>query len=325
MKIIRYKYKEIIQTGVILEESKIISIDNLEIDSKIELDNHEKYILKNKLYNVEPIFLIKLFNKRVITNDSNYQKNKLIKLNEVKLLNPIVKPNSLRDAYAFRQHVEAGRKGRGLPMIEEFDLSPVYYYSNHSSITGPGNLFFNKYHLNKLDFELELAIIIGKEGKNIKIEKADDYIFGFMIMNDWSARDIQKQEMALNLGPAKGKDFCTSLGPFLVTKDELKSKTLKTKTGNVYDLKMSAFINDKKVSEDNAKNMSWTFAQIISHISIGTTLYPGDVIGSGTCATGCLLEINLTNQTNDWLKTEDRIKLEIENLGVLENKINMEQ
>ena len=88
---------------------------------------------------------------------------------------------------------------------------------------------------------------------------------------------------------------------------------------------MSAFINDKKVSEDNAKNMSWTFAQIISHISIGTTLYPGDVIGSGTCATGCLLEINLTNQTNDWLKTEDRIKLEIENLGVLENKINMEQ
>ena len=144
MKIVRYKYKEIIQTGVIIEESKIISIDNLEIDSKIELDNHEKYILKNKLYNVEPIFLIKLFNKKVITNDSNYQKNKLIKLNEVELLNPIVKPNSLRDAYAFRQHVEAGRKGRGLPMIEEFDLSPVYYYSNHSSITGPGNLFFKR-------------------------------------------------------------------------------------------------------------------------------------------------------------------------------------
>jgi len=324
MKIVRYKYKEIIQTGVIIEKSKIISVDNLEINSKIKLDNHEKYILKNKLYNVEPIFLIKLLNKKVITNDLKYQKNKLIKLNEVQLLNPIVKPNSLRDAYAFRQHVEAGRKGRGLPMIEEFDLSPVYYYSNHSSITGPGDLFFNKYHLNKLDFELELSIIIGKKGKNIKIEEADDYIFGFMIMNDWSARDIQKQEMALNLGPAKGKDFCTSLGPFLVTRDELKRKTLKTKTGNVYDLKMSAFINDKKVSEDNAKNMNWTFAQIISHISIGTTLYPGDVIGSGTCATGCLLEINLTNKTNDWLELGDSVKLEIEKLGVLKNKINGE-
>ena len=143
-------------------------------------------------------------------------------------------------------------------------------------------------------------------------------------MNDWSARDIQKQEMKLNLGPAKGKDFSTSLGPYLVTKDELKNKTLPTKTGNIYDLNMSAFINDKKVSNDNAKNMNWTFAQIIHHISIGTTIYPGDVIGSGTCATGCLLEINLTNKTNHWLELGDSIKLEIEKLGILENKINME-
>ena len=324
MKIIRYKYNKLIQTGLIVDQSKIISIDDLMIDSNIKLNNHEKYIIKNKLYNVEPIFLIELINKKIIPNNLTYEKNNLIKLNQVELLSPITKPNSLRDAYAFRQHVEAGRKGRGLPMIEEFDLAPVYYYSNHSAITGPGNLLFNKKHLNKLDFELELAIIIGKEGKDIKVEEADDYIFGFMIMNDWSARDIQKQEMKLNLGPAKGKDFSTSLGPYLVTKDELKNKILKTKTGNIYDLNMSAFINDKKVSNDNAKNMNWTFAQIIHHISIGTTIYPGDVIGSGTCATGCLLEINLTNKTNDWLKLGDSIKLEIEELGVLENKIKME-
>ena len=324
MKIVRYKYNKLIQTGLIVKESKIISIDDLMIDSEIKLNDHEKYIIKNKLYNVEPILLIGLINKGIIPNNLSYNQDKLIELNQVELLSPITKPNSLRDAYAFRQHVEAGRKGRGLPMIEEFDLVPVYYYSNHSSITGPGDLAFNKKHLNKLDFELELAVIIGREGKNIKVEEADDYIFGFMIMNDWSARDIQKQEMKLNLGPAKGKDFCTTLGPYLVTKDELKNNILKTKTGYVYDLNMSAFINDKKVSNDNAKNMNWTFAQIISHISIGTTIYPGDVIGSGTCATGCLLEINLTNKTNDWLKLGDSIKLEIEELGVLENKIKME-
>ena len=324
MKIVRYKHNKLIQTGLIVKQSEIISIDDLMIDSNIKLNNHEKYIIKNKLYNVEPIFLIELINKKIIPNNLTYQKDNLIKLNQVELLSPVTKPNSLRDAYAFRQHVEAGRKGRSLPMIKEFDLAPVYYYSNHSAITGPGNLSFNKKHLNKLDFELELAIIIGKEGKNIKIEEADDYIFGFMIMNDWSARDIQKQEMKLNLGPAKGKDFSTSLGPYLVTKDELKNKTLPTKTGNIYDLNMSAFINDKKVSNDNAKNMNWTFAQIIHHISIGTTIYPGDVIGSGTCATGCLLEINLTNKTNHWLELGDSIKLEIEKLGILENKINME-
>ena len=143
-------------------------------------------------------------------------------------------------------------------------------------------------------------------------------------MNDWSARDIQKNEMKLNLGPAKGKDFCTSIGPYLVTKNELKNHTIKSKYGNVYDLKMSAFINDNKVSEDTSKNMYWTFAQIISHISIGTKLYPGDVIGSGTCATGCLYELNLTNKTNTWLQLNDTIKLEIEKLGALENTIGEE-
>ena len=146
-----------------------------------------------------------------------------------------------------------------------------------------------------------------------------------MIMNDWSARDVQMNEMKLNLGPAKGKDFATTLGPCLVTKDELKDKVIKTKYGNAYDLIMKAFINDKQVSEDNCKNMYWTFAQIISRISIGTTLYPGDVIGSGTCGTGCLLESNLTNKTDEWLKLGDKIRLEIEGLGILENKINLEK
>ncbi len=323
MKIIRYFYQKEIKAGLLVNESQVINIDELDFNTETVLNEHDKYVITNKLYNVEPIFLISLINKGAI-NKQDYNQKSLIKLKDVELLSPITKPNSVRDGYAFKQHVEAGRKARGLSMIKEFDLNPVYYYSNHSSITGPGDLFINQKHLNKLDFELELAIIIGKQGKNIKVENADDYIFGFMIMNDWSARDVQMEEMKMNLGPAKGKDFCTSIGPYLVTKDELKKQTSKTKKGNVYNLKMSAFINNKKVSEDTSKNMHWTFAEIISHISIGTTLYPGDIIGSGTCATGCLYELNLTNQTNTWLQLNDTIKLEIQELGALENKINLE-
>ncbi len=324
MKILRYFNKNKIKCGLLINESHILNIDDIEFNKSSNLNEHDKYVIENKLYNVEPIFLISLINKNVIPINYNYDKNFLIKLSDVELLSPITKPNSFRDAYAFKQHVEAGRKARNLPMIKEFELNPVYYYSNHSAITGPGNLFLNKKHMKKLDFELELAIVIGKKGKDISVDNADEYIFGFMIMNDWSARDVQMNEMKLNLGPAKGKDFCTSIGPYLVTKDELKSKTSKTNNGNVYDLNMSAYINDNKVSEDTSKNMYWTFAQIISHISIGTTIYPGDIIGSGTCATGCLYELNLTNKTDKWLHSNDNIKLKIEQLGILENIINLE-
>jgi fumarylacetoacetate (FAA) hydrolase len=324
MIIVRYFHKKKIKAGLLINDIQVINIDDIKLNTNIKLNEHDKYVISNKLYNIEPIFLMSLINKEAINEKLIFNKEKLIQLDEVELLSPITKPNSLRDAYAFKQHVEAGRKARGLPMIKEFDLNPVYYYSNHSAITGPGTLSLNKKHLNNLDFELELAIIIGKEGENISIENADQYIFGFMIMNDWSARDIQKNEMKLNLGPAKGKDFCTSIGPYLVTKNELKNHTIKSKYGNVYDLKMSAFINDNKISEDTSKNMYWTFAQIISHISIGTKLYPGDVIGSGTCATGCLYELNLTNKTNTWLQLNDTIKLEIEKLGALENTIGEE-
>lgn len=307
MKIIRYVYKNSINIGIIINNKNVINIKDL----NIKIDNMIDFIdfLNNK--NFQP--------------QKKYNEKKLIKMSRIKLLSPIERPNSLRDAYAFRKHVEAGRKGRGLPMIKEFDLFPVYYYSNHSAICGPGDIYINNEFLKRFDFELELAIIIAKKGKNIKIEEADEYIFGFMIMNDWSSRSIQKSEMKLNLGPAKGKDFATTLGPYIITKDKLKNNITESKNGCIYNLKMEAFINGKKVSEDNSKNMNWTFAQIINQISKGTTLYPGDVIGSGTCATGCLLEINLTNKTDNWLKLNDVIQLKIEHLGTLENKIKLEK
>ena len=141
-----------------------------------------------------------------------------------------------------------------------------------------------------------------------------------MIMNDFSARDLQMQEMKLNLGPAKGKDFATSLGPMIVTLDELPDIITKTEKGNHYSLNMECFINNEKISGDNLKNISWTFAQIIERVSMGTTIYPGDVIGSGTCATGCFLELNQTDNEN-WLKRGDKIELRVEKLGNLINYI----
>jgi len=325
MKIIRYSTKNTIKAGLIYNENLIISFDDLNRCNSKKLTKHDLYVLKNKLYNVEPLFLIPLIQKSIFKIPTEIETDNMENINDVILLSPITKPNSFRDAYSFKQHVEAGRKARNLPMIKEFEINPVYYYSNHSSFSGPGKIYLNNKHINKLDFELELAVVIGKEGKNISLKNADEYIFGFMILNDWSARDVQVEEMKLNLGPAKGKDFCTTIGPYLVTKDEIKNETISTEKGNVYDLNMSAYINNSKVSYDNSKNMYWTFAEIISHVSTGTTLYPGDVIGSGTCATGCLYELNLTNKTDNWLQIDDTVRLEIDKLGALENKIKLEK
>tara|TARA_B100000401_G_scaffold437226_1_gene382334 strand:- start:856 stop:1749 length:894 start_codon:yes stop_codon:yes gene_type:complete len=244
-----------------------------------------------------------------------------ISYESVSFISPIINPTSLRDAYAFRQHVEAGRKSRGLEMIPEYDKFPVFYYGNHNAIGGSGQVLINKNQSKKLDYELEVAAIIGKRGKNISVSDADDYIMGYTIMNDFSARHLQKEEMKLSLGPAKGKDFLTTLGPYIVTKDELDDKCITGEFGNRYDLNMYAYLNGDLLSKDNFKNISWTFAQIISRISDGTEIYPGDVIGSGTCATGCLLELNQTNKTNIWMNDGDEIKLVIDRMGSLVNTI----
>ena len=149
-------------------------------------------------------------------------------------------------------------------------------------------------HLKSLDFELEAAIVISKRGKNIPAGKADEYIAGYMVMNDFSARVLQMEEMKLNLGPAKGKDFATSFGPWLVTPDELEKYKVASPSGNKYDLPMQAVHNGKIVSQGNMKDMNWTFAELIERASYGVELFPGDIIGSGTVGTGCYLELNGT-------------------------------
>ena len=296
MKIAKYKYKDNVSYGHYAGSGEIIDLGSSFVD------------------------IFDLLNNKKRVNAFLESKNLLIlDIDSVELLPPI-KPRSLRDAYAFRQHVETSRRNRGLEMIKEFDDFPVYYYSNADAVMGPGNIHIDNIFMNKLDFELEIAILIGKEGMNIDCREADNYIAGFMIMNDFSARDLQMAEMKLNLGPAKGKDFATTIGPFLVTPDELKDQINQTEKGNQISLKMECFINSKKISEDNLKNLSWTFAQIIERVSMGTRIFPGDVIGSGTCATGCFLELNQTNDAQ-WLKKEDVIELKVESLGTLKNTI----
>jgi fumarylacetoacetate (FAA) hydrolase len=246
----------------------------------------------------------------------------LVSVGDVTLASPVPRPPSMRDGYAFRQHVLTARKNRGLDMIPEFDLFPVFYFTNHQAVIGPGDLHVQKQHLDRLDFELEGAIVVGRKGRNLKAETADDAIFGFTIMNDFSARALQLEEMKLSLGPAKGKDFATGLGPYLVTRDELAGHAKKTPKGEQHDRQMRAFVNGKQVSAGNLKDMSWTFAQILERASYGVTLYPGDVIGSGTCGTGCFLELNGSKVTdNQWLEVGDEVALEIDGLGRLVNRV----
>lgn len=260
--------------------------------------------------------------------------NRGIPLQDMQLLAPVPFPTSCRDAYAFRQHVAAARRNRKVDMIPEFDQYPVFYFTNHHSIHGPGEIKCMPDHFAKLDFELEAAIVISKHGRNIKAEDADDHIAGLMIMNDMSARKLQMEEMLLNLGPAKGKDFSTVIGPWLVTLDELAAFEVAAKENHVgknWNLTMICSVNGIKLSEGNLADMDWTFAEIIERASYGVDLYPGDVIGSGTVGTGCFLELNGTGKLNDpsyteqWLQPGDTIEMEIEGLGKLSNSIVAEE
>jgi len=323
MKLVSYLFNEKERLGI-FADGKIFDAEESGKSIGLKLPSSMAALLDEWDYHFEK--LLKLYKK---IEDNKIEK--FITKNDVKLLAPVPHPTSCRDGYAFRQHVATARRNRGVEMIPEFDQFPVFYFTNHNAIFGEGDIVVEDDHLDKLDFELEAAIVINKRGRNIKAENADSFIAGYMIMNDLSARRLQSDEMKLNLGPAKGKDFATTIGPYLVTADELEAFKIESPHGNKYNLQMKAFHNGKQISDGNLKDMNWTFAQIIERASYGVELFPGDIIGSGTVGTGCYLELNGTwaleakasgkEFTQVWLKENDIIELEISSLGKLSNKI----
>lgn len=323
MKLVTYQKSKKQRLGIFFNEL-IFDLQTTAKKLKLDLPSTMKEFLEGEKKNMKTA-------QKVFDAIKNKKIKSRLKLTDVTLLAPVPEPPSMRDGYAFRQHVQTARRNRGVEMIPEFDQYPVFYFTNHNAVYGEGTIKVEDDHLDKLDFELECAIVIGKKGRNIPAAKADSYIAGYTIMNDWSARTLQMEEMKLNLGPAKGKDFATSIGPWLVTTDELEQYKIESPNGNKYDLKMIARHNGKQVSEGNLKDMNWTFAEIIERASYGVTLYPGDVIGSGTVGTGCYLELNGTRalQAKEsgkdfllvWLKDGDSFELEITGLGILKNRI----
>ena len=238
-------------------------------------------------------------------------------MNEVQLLAPVPDPQSFRDFYAFEQHVRAARKLRGLEMHPDWFRIPIFYFSNPAAIYGHGSEIPYPRKTNELDFELEFAVIIAGAGSDIPSKDADRHIAGYTICNDWSARDLQREEMAMSLGPAKGKDFATSFGPYMVTPDELEDAW--DENGKL-NLRMTCHVNGTLISDGNTDDLYHPFKDMIERASMNTKLLSGDYLGSGTVGTGCILELRPEN-TSGWIKKGDVVTLEVKRLGVLENKI----
>jgi fumarylacetoacetate (FAA) hydrolase len=230
---------------------------------------------------------------------------------------PVPKPTSIRDFYAFEQHVRTCRRQRGLDMVPAWYEIPVFYFSNAANVIGPDEAVAAPDGSDALDYELEIACVIAKAGRDIPPDdRALEYVAGFTVMNDWSARDLQRHEMAVGLGPSKGKDFATSLGPRLVTFDELHDRY---RDGRLH-LDMRAAVNGRELSHGNSGTMYWTWPQLIAHASRDAWLVPGDVLGSGTVGTGCILELT-PEAVGGWLKPGDVVELTVERLGTLRNRV----
>ena len=236
---------------------------------------------------------------------------------DVQILPPITHPSTFRDFYAFEQHVKAARKLRGLEMHPDWFRLPIFYFSNPNALYGHGDDIPYPSNTEELDFELEFAVIIANGGRDVKGNDADRLIAGYTICNDWSSRNLQREEMPLSLGPAKGKDFATSFGPYMVTPDELADAW--DNEGKLH-LRMTCHVNDKLISDGNTNDLYHSFPTMIERASMNANLVAGDYLGSGTVGTGCILELRPEN-TGGWIKKGDVVRMEIERLGILENKI----
>ena len=230
---------------------------------------------------------------------------------------PLPPVASVRDFYAFERHVQTCRAHRGLGMVPQWYEVPVFYFSNPVAIVGDGEPVWAPKGSEALDYELELACIIGEPARDLPADdSAMGCVAGLTVMNDWSARDLQRAEMAVGLGPSKSKDFATSLGPHLVPFNELRDRY---RDGRLH-LEMTAKVNGKEYSRGNSGDMYWTWPQLLAHASRDTELRPGDVIGSGTVGTGCILELT-PEAVGGWLAPGDVVELTVERIGTLRNPV----
>ena len=215
--------------------------------------------------------------------------------------------------------MRTAREARGLEMDPDWYELPVFYFTNPAAVRGPGDEIRVPPGCEALDYELEVAAVIGAGGADLRPDEAEAHIAGFVVMNDWSARDLQSREMKQGLGPAKGKDFATTLGPALVTPDELEP----LRRNKAYNLSMTARVNGRDYSHGNLADIHWSFGEMLAYASRGTTLVPGDVIGSGTCSTGCILELSLTHggEAYPWLRPGDVVELDVGGLGTISNRV----
>lgn len=240
-------------------------------------------------------------------------------LEGARLLAPVSAPPSVRDFYAFEQHVRTARTRRGLEMNPDWYELPVFYFSNPAAIVGPGDPVAAPPRSAELDYELEVACVLGADARDVRLEDADRLVAGFTIMNDWSARDVQRREMRLSMGPVKGKDFATSLGPWLVTTDEFAPQGLRV----VPEAAMVARVNGVEYTRSDLDTLWWSFAEMLVYAAESAPLRRGDVLGSGTCGSGCILELALVHGSAryPYLTPGDEVELEVEGLGALSNRV----
>ncbi|QHT65465.1 fumarylacetoacetate hydrolase family protein [Rhodocytophaga rosea] len=303
MKLITFKNKEGQARAGWLQDGGVIDM-NLASHGKLPadmlgfIDKHEEYVAliqQTGLLNAKPTYT----------------------LEEVTLLAPLPNPRSFRDFISFEQHLKNASAKFGHQIAQEWYEMPIFYFTNHQQIFGPEESIPRPPKETRLDYELEMGCIIGKKGKDIKAEEAEDYIFGYTIFNDWTARAIQNKEMKCHLGPAKGKDFANALGPYIITRDEMdKYRT----PDNRFDIRMTSKINGQLICDGNFKTIYYTFGQMIERASEnGVNLYPGDIIGSGTVGFGSLIETN--GEAYRFLEPGDVVEFEIEGIGILRNSV----
>ncbi|MDR1210797.1 MAG: fumarylacetoacetate hydrolase family protein [Spirochaetaceae bacterium] len=240
----------------------------------------------------------------------------LCAMEEAEYLPPLPNPRSFRDFMGFEEHFVTVKKKAGRKIVDEYYQMPVFYFSNHQALRASGEPVAAQPDTEQWDFEFEIGFIIGKQGINIPASRAMEYIFGYTILNDWSARDIQVKEQKVGLGPAKGKDYATSIGPVIVTRDELDA-CLRKDDPSRYDLATKLTLNGRVLRENNIKSILHPFSSMIERASKNVSLFPGELFGSGTLGGGTILEYS--NEEVPFLKSGDTILMEVQGIGVLRN------